>query len=68
MPHKLSSWLIIIVGMGITVYVMGFLIGLKESLSLNDTYSQLSLVAALVFFVAGTVATGRITKWWENRE
>ncbi len=67
MPHKMSSWLIIIVGMGITVYVMGFLIGLKESLSLNDTYSQLSLVAALVFFVAGTVVTGRITKWWDNR-
>jgi hypothetical protein len=67
MPHKLSSWLIIIVGMGITVYVMGFLIGLKESLSLNDTYSQLSLVAALVFFVAGTVVTGRITKWWDKR-
>ena len=67
MPHKMSSWLIIIVGMGITVYVMGFLIGLKESLSLNDTYYQLSLVAALVFFVAGTVVTGRITKWWEKR-
>jgi len=67
MPHKMGSWLIIIVGMGITVYVMGFLIGLKESLSLNDTYSQLSLVAALVFFVAGTVVTGRITKWWEKK-
>jgi hypothetical protein len=67
MPHKMSSWLIIIVGMGITVYVMGFLIGLKESLSLNDTYSQLSLVAALVFFVVGTVATGRLTKWWDKK-
>jgi hypothetical protein len=67
MPHKMSSWLIIIVGMGITVYVMGFLIGLKESLSLNDTYSQLSLVAALVFFVVGTVVTGRLTKWWDKK-
>ena len=67
MPHKPSSWLIIIVGMGITVYVTGFLMGLRESVPLNDTYSQLRLVAALVFFVAGTVATGRITKWWEKK-
>lgn len=67
MPHKLGSWLVIIVGMGITVYGMGFIVGLKERLSLNDTYYQLSLVAAFIFFVAGTIATGRFARWWENK-
>jgi len=68
MPHKLSSWLIIIIGMGVTVWGTGFLMGLRDNYGLPDIYYYLGVTAALIFFIAGMVTTGRLTKWWENRE
>ena len=67
MPHKPFSWFITIAGIGLTVYGTIFLMGLKERYSLDDTYSQISLVAALALFIAGTVVTGRLTKWWDKK-
>jgi hypothetical protein len=67
MPHKPFSWIITILGIGLTVYGTIFLLGLKETFSLDDTAAQIGLVAALVLFIAGTVITGRLTKWWDNK-
>lgn len=67
MPHKPFSWFITIAGLGLTAYGTIFLMGLKENYALDDTYGQISLVAALVLFVAGTVATGRLAKWWDKK-
>ena len=68
MPHKLSSWLIIIVGMGVTVWGTGFLLAVKDNYGLSDFYYQIGVTAAFIFFIAGTVVTGRLTKWWDNRQ
>ncbi len=67
MPHKPFSWIITIAGIGLTVYGTIFLMGMKERYSLDDTLYSVSLIAALVLFIAGTVITGRLTKWWDNR-
>jgi uncharacterized membrane protein YidH (DUF202 family) len=67
MPHKPFSWLITIVGIGLTVYGTIFLMSLKETYSLDDTAGQIGLVAALVLFIVGTVVTGRLTKWWDRK-
>ncbi len=67
MPRKGFTWLIIFIGMGVTVWATCFLMGLKENFGISDNLNQMAMVGAIIVFAAGMVATGRISKWWDNK-
>lgn len=67
MPHKAFSWVITVAGLTLTAIGVIYLFGLKEQYSLNDTYTQLSYFAAMVVFIAGTVITTRLSKWYDKK-
>lgn len=67
MPHKAFSWFIVVAGLTVTAIGVIFLFGLKEQYSLDDTSAQISYFAGLAVFMAGTVTTWRLAKWWDKK-
>jgi hypothetical protein len=67
MPHKAFSWFIMVAGLTVTAIAVIYIFGLIEQYSLDATYTQLTYFAGMVAFIAGTVITTRLYKWYDKK-